>query len=35
MPDFLASTGFTPRRYCGDWTAELIWLAYLAIPLSA
>jgi PAS domain S-box-containing protein len=44
--DFLSSlfdtSGFTPRRFCGQWSAELIWLhrtsdlliwlAYLAIP---
>jgi PAS domain S-box-containing protein len=47
MPDFLGnmfdSSSFMPRRYCGDWSAGLvwlhigsdvlIWLAYLAIPV--
>ncbi len=37
------SSGFVPRRLCGEWTTELvllhnlsdalIWLAYLAIPV--
>jgi PAS domain S-box-containing protein len=47
MLDFLKrlfdSTSFMPRRYCGDWSMELIWLhigsdvliwlAYLTIPI--
>jgi PAS domain S-box-containing protein len=46
MPDFLTnlfnSSDFMPRRYCGNWTSELVWLhigsdiliwiAYLMIP---
>ena len=45
MFDWLLSTeGFVPRKYCGAWTPELIWLhvgsdiliwlAYLSIPLA-
>ena len=47
MPDFLTSlfdsSNFMPRRHCGHWTTELvwihlgsdalIWLAYLTIPV--
>ncbi|MFO0801210.1 MAG: ATP-binding protein [Gemmataceae bacterium] len=41
-PKLLATEGFVPRKACGDWTPELIWLhfgsdlaiwmAYLSIP---
>jgi len=43
LKDLFDSSSFMPRRYCGDWTTELvwfhigsdvlIWLAYLTIPV--
>src|SRR4051812_28865539 len=43
LKDLFDSSHFMPRRYCGDWTTELvwlhigsdvlIWLAYVTIPV--
>jgi PAS domain-containing protein len=44
LKDLFDATNFMPRRYCGDWSAGLvwlhigadvlIWLAYLSIPVA-